>query len=154
MKFKRIVVLRHGPCDPQGFLTARGRTIIEKVTMLLVARKHIDKMTQVVSSSELRAIKTAQCMVKTANLQKMAISHREFVSDSRICDTEAAIHAISRYSDEETLVVITHLELAAALPPAIGRYFLDIGDFECIGVDRGHGYVIDFEKKTCEYIAS
>ena len=156
MKLKKLFLLRHGQYEGRGFLTVEGVETITKLSarMLDIQSFNPDE-TAVLCSGELRAFKTAQCLLGRLDLPTVEpIVHNAFFSNDRRCDTIEALKVLKKHIEEcESLIVITHHEMMSALPHAFCSEVLGMDTSHANGgVSYGQGYCIDCENKTGRFI--
>ncbi|HVU06729.1 MAG TPA: histidine phosphatase family protein [Candidatus Paceibacterota bacterium] len=155
MDLKRLIILRHCDADDSGkFLTQAGNDRAVELGKLIKERFNSRPgKTIVISSEALRAIRTAYWIqIGTGSIFRTK-TFPGLYSDERNCFVSHALAAIDGCRENmETLVVITHLEMAEQLPHSFGSVVLKMPTIPRQQFDRGHGIAIDCEKKTWELI--
>ena len=155
-KLNNLIILRHGPFEGEGFLTAEGRALVSKRARQLKELCGLDPaVTTVVCSRELRALKTAQCLIGVLDLEETrGCCHQEFFSNDVLCDTRGAIEVIKRYGESyENLIVVTHSEMAATLPHVFCLDVISLTDTTFRHVDYGQGFAIGVKKRTFKFLS-
>ena len=147
-----LFIFRHGPCDESGYLTADGQKLIKSRGRTLLERYALDlEKTIVISSRELRALKTAQCFNAVLKIDS-CLCHQELFSNDKVCDAPAALDIVKKYGEDfENVVVVTHAEMTLELSRLFCQSVGINGAYRS-DISYGQGFAIDCKEKTCEFI--
>lgn len=150
-KLRHLTILRHGPSDREGFLTPDGQRIICARADELAAKGVVNKQTEFLCSNKLRALKTLQCIYVHLGIDADEGVYDELFSLEEVCDVPGAMRVIEKHARDtqtESMVVVTHLEMAAKLPAAILKALSFSGHIFERDFQHGQGVTIDCAEKT------
>ena len=156
MKTKHDIIMRHGEPDIHGSLTQTSREKMLQLGNQLSKRKLVRSDTDFLCSHMLRTLKTVHAIMKGSgcNIRKFEHQSQTLFSYEALCRVDEAIAYIRTFLEStETLVIVTHLEMARSLPHEFGKQFLGIDTIPKIDFGYGDGYVIDCTTKEFEFIS-
>lgn len=145
---KTLIIARHGHATPLDVLTDRGRTQIHALARSLKNIVPNGSSVRILYSCAERAHLSARLLGRTL-LTKDTVEEDVLYSDDSYIQTKDATDAIRKHlsADVDVLIVVTHYELATALPRLFGA------NMQTSIFQHGQAAMINLETGESEFLA-
>ena len=156
MQLKRLFIIRNGQATWGSNLSAQGVEQALRIGTLLRDNFFVGRTAKIICSNEYRSRMTADIIAREiGHHSDMPIGFKALFSSERYCDPAAALKLIKEYAwRTETLIVVSHEQLVAQLPPLIGQRLLSATRFPSPNAAYAEGCAIDFQTKAYNLIRS
>ena len=148
---KRLIIVRHGNCNEDGYLDDNGRRQMDYISRRLKSKFTDNPRVVILTSTADRAKESAEILGKIFEVE--IEPHEVLWSDrERRTDLSNLLYLVRSKKDiADVIILVTHLEYTEEFPYHFGKNELGVGHFPFRELGNGQFWDIDCEQKTILY---